>query len=190
MDLRAWLLGTQTDLRTRLMSSVVGRVPPERWHDQAGDSGSSLTWLLLHLARHHDLALSTAIRDKTPRFFEHRTALGLAGATPSTGLEEHEDREASAAIGHEALVAYLDDTFAATERWLQRLSAMALDSVPDTARRLERRALLDPQELDWLFSMWSAKPVHWLVQWPMFGHTQSHFGEAVAVRNRLGFSPF
>jgi hypothetical protein len=81
-------------------------------------------------------------------------------------------------------------TFDATERWLHRLSAMALAVIPDTPRRLQTKALLDPGELDWLFGMWSGHTVDWFVQWPILGHGQGHLGEAIAVRNRMGLSPF
>jgi hypothetical protein len=80
--------------------------------------------------------------------------------------------------------------FDATEQWLQRLSAMAMDSIPDSTRRLTRQGALDPDEFGWLLSMWNGRAVHWLVQWPMLGHANAHIGEAIAVRNRLGYNPF
>ena len=67
---------------------------------------------------------------------------------------------------------------------------MAMDIVPATARRLSGKALLPPDELGWLFSMWSGRSVSWFVQWPIIGHGNAHVGEAVSVRNRLGLSPF
>jgi hypothetical protein len=67
---------------------------------------------------------------------------------------------------------------------------MALDTVPDTERRLTQVAGLDPDELGWLVRMWQGRTVSWLVQWPMLGHVNAHTGEAVSVRNRLGLSPF
>lgn len=190
MDLRIWLLDAHADLRGRLFGSVVNHVPIDRWHEQADGGGSSLTWLLLHLARHHDLALHTAIRDHAPRFTEHAEALGLAGAGAAAGLPEREDRAVAAAVAPDPLLDYVNDVFTTSERWMQRVSAMAMDSVPDVARRLERRAGLDPVELRWLFDMWSGKTVQWFVQWPVLGHGQAHVGEAISIRNRMGFSPF
>jgi hypothetical protein len=67
---------------------------------------------------------------------------------------------------------------------------MALDTIPDTPRRLEHRAGLDPELFPWLFQMWTGRPVHWLVQWPMLGHGNAHVGEAISIRNRMGLSPF
>jgi DinB superfamily len=189
MDLGAWLLDAHTDLRTRLFGSVVQHVPVERWHERADGGGSSITWLLLHLARHHDLALSTSIRDKDPIFLAHRDALGV-GASFGAGLTEREDRDVSAAVSAEPLITYVHAVFDASEKWLQHLSAMALDTIPDTPRRLEHRAGLDPELFPWLYQMWTGRPVHWFVQWPVLGHGNAHVGEAISVRNRMGLSPF
>jgi hypothetical protein len=190
MDLRAWLLAAHDDLRRRLFGSVVEQVPAERWTEQADGGGSSIAWLLLHLARHHDLALATVIRGKPPLYLARAGDLGLAARSPATGLGEREDTGVSEALHLGALVDYLGATLDSGERWLQRLSLMAMDVVPDTARRLQAKALLDPVELDWLFRMWSGRTVDWFVQWPLLGHAQGHVGEAIAVRNRLGLSPF
>jgi DinB superfamily len=190
MDLQKFLLDAHSDLRSRLFGSVIGHVPVERWHDQADGGGSSLTWLLLHTARHQDLALTTVIRNKQPIFFAHRDALGLAESGPAAGLSEKEDPAVSAAVPADALLDYVNAVFAAVRRWLQRLSAMALATVPDAGRRLTRQALLDPSEVGWLYAMWEGHTVEWFVQWPILGHGQSHVGEAISVRNRLGLSPF
>jgi len=192
VDLRSWLLDAHRDMRARLDGAVLAKVPVERWTEQADGGGSSITWLVLHLVRHHDLALHTAVRNRPPLFVQHVEALGLDPAVVSTGagLTEREDQAVSAALLPTALVDYAGAVFDATEQWLQQLSAMAMDSVPDSTRRLTRQAALDPDEFGWLLSMWRDRPVHWLVQWPMLGHANAHIGEAIAVRNRLGHNPF
>lgn len=190
MDLRTWLLDSHADLRSKLTGAVVRQVPAERWAEQADGGGSSITWLLFHLARHHDLALTTAVRDHEPLFVEHRTALGLDGSAPGAGLTEREDHALSLAVDPDALVAYVDAVFDASRHWLDHLSVMALDITPDVLHRLERRAHLPTDELDWLYGMWTGRTVAWLVQWPVIGHGNAHLGEAISVRNRLGLSPF
>jgi hypothetical protein len=192
VDLRSWLLDAHRDMRARLDGAVLAKVPTERWTEQADGGGSSITWLVLHLVRHHDLALNTAIRNRPPLFAQHVETLGLDPAVASTGagLTEREDHTVSAALRPDALVQYATAVFDATEQWLQRLSAMAMDSIPDSPRRLTRQAAIDPDEFGWLLSMWNGRAVHWLVQWPMLGHANAHIGEAVAVRNRLGYNPF
>lgn len=190
MDLRAWLLDAHADLRGRLFSAVVGLVPTDRWTERADGGGSSIAWLLLHLARHQDLAIATAIRNHEPLFLEHRDRLGLADAPTWAGLTEQEHPTQSAAPSPDALVDYVNAVFVATGAWLDKLSAMALESIPDTGRRLEHKALLSPDEVGWLFAMWEGKSVDWFVQWPVLGHGNAHVGEAISVRNRLGLSPF
>ena len=192
VDLRSWLLDAHRDMRARLDGAVLARVPPQRWSEQADGGGSSITWLVLHLVRHHDLALHSAVRNRPPLFAQHVESLGLDPASVSTGagLTEREDEVVSAALRPDALVQYTAAVFDATEQWLQRLSAMAMDSIPDSTRRLTRQAALDPDEFGWLLAMWNDRAVHWLVQWPMLGHANAHIGEAIAVRNRLGYNPF
>lgn len=190
MDLQQFLLDAHADLRSRLFGSVVNHVPVEHWHDQADGGGSSITWLLLHLARHQDLALTTVIRNKPPLFFDHRAGLGLTGAGAAAGLPEREDPAVSGAVDADPLLDYVNAVFAGTKRWLQRLSAMAMATVPDTPGRLTRHAGLDPAEVGWLYSMWTGHTVDWFVQWPIIGHGNAHVGEAISVRNRLGLSPF
>ena len=190
MDLAAWLLDAHRDLRTRLDRQVVQQVPTDRWHELADQGGSSISWIMLHLARHHDLALNTAIRNKAPLFMAHREALGLSSADTGAGVSEKEQPAVTAVLTAEPLMNYVDDVLAAGERWLQRISAMAFDSIPDTGRRLDRLAQLDRTQFDWLYSMWNGRTVNWFVQWPILGHGQSHVGEAISVRNRLGLSPF
>lgn len=192
MDLQAWLLDAHRDLRRRLLGGVVELVPHDRWTEQADGGGSSIAWLVLHLCRHQDLALTTVIRNKQPLFGTHADALGVADddRRAAVGLGEREDRSVTTSLDPDALVAYATATFDATERWLRRLSLMAMAVVPDTPRRLQTKAMLDPGELDWLFGMWSGHTVDWFVQWPILGHGQAHVGEAIAVRNRLGLSPF
>jgi len=190
MDLQQFLLDAHADLRSRLFGAVIDKVPTEQWHDQADGGGSSVTWLLLHMARHQDLALTTVVRNQAPLFMAHQQALGLSGAGTAAGLPEKEDVSHSAAVEAEPLVGFVNAVFDATRRWLQRLSLMAMSTVPDTSRRLTRKAELDPAEVGWLYSMWEGQTVEWFVQWPVLGHGQSHVGEAISVRNRLGLSPF
>ena len=190
MDLHTWLIEAHRDARARLMGAVVSKVPTDRWAEQADGGGSSLTWILLHTARHHDLALNTAIRNGSPLFASHREALGLTSAGASVGLAEREHEATTALVSPDALKQYLTEVLDAGDEWLADLSIQALDTVPDTERRLLTLAHIDPVAYDWLVAMWNTRPVHWLVQWPMLGHLHSHIGEAIAVRNRLGYNPF
>ncbi len=190
MDVHTWIANDLQSVRTKLSDSVLSVIPSQRWVEQADDGGSSIAHLVLHMARHQDLALATAIRNHPPLFVSHSLALGLAEAGPSAGLSEREDPEITAALPLGPLVGYLDAVFAATATWLAGVGTMALDTIPDTSRRLVDKAALSIDDVGWLHRMWADKPVSWLVQWPIIGHGHAHVGEATSVRNRMGLSPF
>lgn len=190
MELLTYLSADLAAVRTKLFASVVDLVPAERWTEQVDGGGSSITHLLLHLARHQDLAVQCAVLDRVPLFFDHREALCLDGTPPSVGLAEREDPAVAEAVDPGALIDYVAAVFDGSEHWLGRVANMALDSIPDTSRRLTNNADLPTDGLDWLHRMWAKRPVWWLAQWPMIGHGNGHVAEAVSVRNRMGLSPF
>jgi hypothetical protein len=190
VDVHTWITNDIDSIRTKLTDSILSVVPEQRWVEQADNGGSSIAHLLLHMARHQDLATTTVIRNHPPLFDAHRAALGFDDARPSTGLAEREDRAVTRAVHLGPLLAYVDAVFTATRTWMDDVGTMALDTTPDTSRRLVDKAGLAVDDVDWLHRMWSDKPVWWLVQWPIIGHGHAHVGEAISVRNRMGLSPF
>jgi len=184
------MLNDVASVRAKVFDAVIARVPSERWTEQADGGGSSIAHVLLHLARHQDLAITTAIRNRPPLYLQHSDALGLSDAPDWAALPEREDPQVSAAVDADALVQYVEAVFATTATWLTRVGSMALDTIPATSRRLVNLAGLPVDRLDWLHRMWDGQPVWWLVQWPVIGHGNAHVGEAISVRNRMGLSPF
>lgn len=190
MDLHQWMLSDLAGVRTKLFDSVVRLVPPERWLEPADGGGSTLTHLLLHVARHQDLAVTTVARDHDALFLAHRVALGLGDVPAGVGLAEREDHDVSALVAPDALLTYVVAVFDATQAWLEPLGSMVLDHVPNSGHRLTHHAHLDEAEFPWLYGMWHDKPLWWFVQWPVLGHGNAHVGEGISVRNRMGLSPF
>ena len=190
MNVHTWIVSDLESVRDKLNGSVLSVVPRQRWVEQADNGGSSIAHLLLHVARHQDLAVATAIRNHPPLFAARRAALGLDDAGPSAGLAEREDAVVTNSLPLDALLAYVDEVFAATRSWLDDVGTMALDTVPDTSHRLVDKADLAVDDVDWLHRMWTDKPVWWLVQWPTVAHGHAHVGEAISIRNRMGLSPF
>jgi hypothetical protein len=190
VDVHSWIAADLHSVRSKLTDSVLGIVPEERWIEQADHGGSSIVHLALHLTRHHDVAVNTAIRNHAPLFSVHRAALGLAEAPPYAGMTEKEDRAVTTAVALPALTAYVDAVFDGTATWMAGVGTMMLDTVPDTSHRLSHHAGLTVDDVGWLHNMWTGKPVWWLIQWPVIGHGHTHVGEAVSVRNRMGLSPF
>lgn len=190
MDVHTWIGNDLDSVRQKLRDSVLSVVPTQRWVEQVDNGGSSIAHVVLHVARHHDLAITTAIRNRPPLFDTHRQALGLVDARPAAGLAEREDPAISSVPNADALTGYLEAVFDATKAWLDEVGTMALDTIPDTSHRLMNKAHLSVDDVGWLHRMWSDKPVWWLVQWPVIGHGHAHVGEAISVRNRMGLSPF
>ncbi len=190
MNVHTWIANDLESVQSKFNDSVLSVVPTQRWVEQADNGGSSIAHLLLHVARHHDLAVTTAIRDHPPLFVAHRAALGLQDAPPYAGLPEREDTALTAVVALDPLVTYVATVFDATRSWLDSVGTMALDTVVDTGRRLTELAALTVDDVGWLHRMWNDKPVWWLVQWPVIGHGHAHAGEAISVRNRMGLSPF
>ena len=189
MDLLGWIAADVASVRTKLFDTIMGLVPPECWHEQADGGGSTIAGLLLHLSRHQDLALNTVIAGRAPLFAGHRDALGLASASTAAGLAERESRELTTAVTTDALTTYVTAVFDSTEAFLGG-GDVDFEAVPDLDGRLRDRAALDVDEVPWLFNMWRGKPAWWLLQWPVVGHGHTHAGEAVSIRNRMGYSPF
>ena len=176
-------------IRAKMTDSVLSVVPRQRWVEQADDGGSSIAHLVLHVARHHDLALTTAIRNK-PRSSMPTAPPWPLRCSPGGGSARAGGPRVSVVLPLDALVEYFDAVFDATAAWLGDVGTMMFDTVPDTSHRLAHKARLSVDDVDWLHRMWSDQPVSWLVQWPIVGHGQAHVGEAISVRNRMGLSPF
>jgi hypothetical protein len=190
MDLHEWMVADLESVRSKLFDSVVSLVPTSRWHEQADGGGTTIAGLLLHVARHQDLAVNTVIRNHQPLFTTHAAALGLANAGPGAALPEREERAVTDLVGDQALLAYVTAVFDGTQQWLGELGNLALDIEPNSGYRLTNKAGLAEADFPWLYGMWTGKAMWWLVQWPVIGHAHAHVGEAISIRNRMGLSPF
>lgn len=190
MDLHQWIAADLAAVRGKLFDSVAGLVPQARWHEQADGGGATIAGLLLHIARHQDLAVHTAVRNHEPLFAVHRHQLGLGQHPAGVGLSESEDRAATAVVPADALLRYVAAVFDSTAAWLADLGTLVLDSVPDTGRHLAEKAGISVEEFPWLHRMWGGQPIWWFVQWPVLGHGNAHVGEGISIRNRMGLSPF
>ncbi|MEQ1874106.1 MAG: DinB family protein [Ilumatobacteraceae bacterium] len=190
MDLHDWMVADLAAVRSKLFDTVVRLVPASRWHEQADGGGSTIAGLLLHVARHQDLAVNTVIRNHDPLFAAHADALGLADAGPGVALPEKEDLAVTSRVSDQALLAYVTAVFDGTQQWLDALGTLALDIEPNCDYRLTHKGGLAESDFPWLYGMWNGKALWWFVQWPVIGHAHAHAGEAISIRNRMGLSPF
>ena len=190
MDLHEWMVSDLASARSKLFDSVIQLVPTQRWCEQADGGGSTIAGLLLHIARHQDLAINTVVRNHEPLFAAHAATLGLADAKPGVGLPEKEDPAVTSRVGADPLLAYITAVFDGTQQWLAGLGTLALDIEPHVDYRLTNKGGLTEADFPWLYNMWNGKTLAWFVQWPVIGHAHAHVGEAISIRNRMGLSPF
>lgn len=187
MTLRHWIEADLDRLWARVHDSVLGVVPADRWTEHADDGGSSLAFLVWHVARHHDLAVNAVVRG-TPQVLEQFGELSRLG-DPPLGLAEQEPAELAERLDPVELVAYFDTVGEATRRWLADVDLAVLAGVPDASAALGRAGVPEA-ELGWLHGMWADQPASFFVQWEAVGHGINHLGEMVSIRNRMGLSPF
>jgi hypothetical protein len=190
VDLRSWIVTDHAAALGRFEQGIVPHVPVERWRERPGAAGSSIAWLLLHLAAHQDLAITTAIQGERPVLAEHRARLGLESAEPRAGLSEAEDVDVTGAIVLPELLPYAQAVHELTASWLETMDLHHLDDVVPSSERLDACAGVTEAAVPWLHRMWDGRTAGWLVQWVAIGHVHSHVGEMVSVRARLGLSPF
>jgi hypothetical protein len=189
VDLRTWVLDDHRSVLERLERGVLGLVPTERWREHVDGGGSSIAWLLLHVAYHQDLAVALCA-DAPVLLEERRDQLGLGGSAPVVGVGETEVAGVADAVDLAGVEDYLRAVHARTAGWLEATGTDGYDAVPDASGFLARRAGITEVDASWLHAMWSGRPVGWFVQWECVGHGHTHVGEMVSVRNRMGLSPF
>ena len=180
-------------VRAKLFDSVAALIPTDRWHDRVDGGGTTVTGLLLHVARHQDLAINGVVGQRDVLYLRHRGALGFDDAPFGAALAEREDDAISARVPAAALLDFVREVFDTTEAWLRGADLRTpetLETLPDTAGGLTEHARLTQDEFPWLYRMWTGQPAWWFIQWPVIGHANAHVGEAISVRNRMGLSPF
>lgn len=189
MDLRTWILADLRSLHDRLAGGVLGHIPASRRAERVDGGGVPPTYILWHLARHHDVAVNGVLR-RSDEVVERWT--GRIGVIDELwrGLAEGEDQDLVSRIDPDAVGQYALAVIDATATWVDESPAPAgLDAVPDSAAALRR--LGTPEDrFDWLYRMWDGKPAAFFLSWEAIGHGVTHTGELVSIRNRMGLSPF
>ena len=178
MDLRNWLVSDASDIRRRLQGQVLDIVPAEL-RDARPGGGNSITWGLFHVTTHAELALATL--NQSP-------VAGEGFLHEWGGLEESEPEWSTDLDPLEVEVRVVE----VIDRIVDLLEQQSLDELDEPIRVADafERAGVNPDHYAWLARMWTDQSNSFLVRWPLLGHVGNHIGELVAVRNRLGLSPF
>lgn len=188
MDLRDWITADLRSVRDRLARGVVGAIPIERWRERDGAGAVAPVSVAWHVARHHDVAINALVRGVPEVLDSWRDRVGVEGDT-WRGLAEQEDPELVDELVPAGVAEYLLAVFDASIDWLTSDPLPDLTHLPDSAAALD--ALGAPRDrFGWLYAMWADKPVEFHLRWEAVGHGYNHLGELVAIRNRMGCSPF
>lgn len=193
MELRTWIVGDLVSLRQRLTHGVLERIPADRRAERADGGGIAPTYVLWHLARHHDVAVNRVLRGVGEVVEGWTDRLGVADDL-WRGLAEGEDADLVAQLDPEAVEGYTLAVLDGTRAWLDDADLSLLDHPPadpglDTDGALA--ALGTPEDrMGWLYDMWRGRPASFFLSWEAIGHGYNHLGELTAIRNRLGLSPF
>jgi hypothetical protein len=175
LTLREWLLAELTDIDTRLRTQVLTPVPPERRLERPG-GGNSIAWAMLHIARHAELAIAV-----------------LGGPAPTArggfGLGEVEPETWPHAFDPGELERRVLTVTASARVLLEAIEVDSFDQAPEVSAVLEA-AEVPRDQFGWLYDQWESRPRAFFVSWPLLGHQTNHIGEMIAVRNRLGLSPY
>ena len=189
MELRTWIVGDLVSLRQRLAGGVLARIPLDRRAERVDGGGIAPTYILWHLARHHDVAVNRVLRgtDEVVADWTHR--LGVASDL-WRGLAEGEDTDLVDQLDPEAVEGYTLAVLDGTRAWLDEADLSILDgSELDTDTALA--AIGTPEDrMDWLYDMWRGRPASFFLSWEAVGHGVNHLGELTSIRNRMGLSPF
>lgn len=188
MDLRSWMAADLASFRRRLVGGVLSIIPHERRAERIDGGGIAPTYILWHLARHHDVSVNRIVRGVDEVVGGWTDRLGVADNL-WRGLAEGEDGEMVDALDPEAVDAYTLAVIDSTSAWIDSADLAVLDTKPDSDAALQ--ALGVPEDrFDWLYGMWHGQPASFFVSWEGIDHSVSHLGELVSIRNRMGLSPF
>jgi hypothetical protein len=173
--LRDWLLTELGDIDARLRTQVLAPVPPERRFERPG-GGNSIAWAMLHIARHAELAVAVL---GGPAPTAHG-AFGLGEVEPEAwppGFERGEPEQRLLSVT------------ASAQELLTTIDLNALGGHPEVRAVLEH-AGVPRDQFGWLYDQWESRSRAFFIRWPLLSHQTNHIGEMIAVRNRLGLSPY
>ncbi|MDG1410023.1 MAG: hypothetical protein P8L46_01850 [Acidimicrobiales bacterium] len=188
MELRSWITGDLMSLNNRVENGVLNIIPPERMAERVDDGGIAPVYALWHAARHQDVAVNSVLRGTDQVLTKWGERVGATEAT-WRGLAEAEDLDLVPHLAPRAVGDYYLAVIDETLRWVADADLSVLDTTPDSTAALAKIGTPTDQ-FDWLYAMWDGKPGYFFLAWEAVGHGYNHLGELVAVRNRMGLSPF
>ena len=187
MELSTWIDDELATVEQRITTQVLDLVPAERLGEKL-EGSSSLTFLLWHISRHHDLAVNAVLLGRA-QILESFGDVANTPPPPGAGLPEAEDASFTSQLDPDVVIGYHAAVVAATRRWVTTGDLSILDTVVDGPGALTAAGVSE-EDYPWLHRMWGGKTGAFFARWEAALHEINHLGEMVAVRNRMGLSPF
>ena len=164
MDLSDWVTGELQSLRQRLAGGVLEQIPPERHSEYVDGGGVPVTYVLWHLARHHDVAVNRLLRGRPEVVGEWTDRLGVS-TDLWRGLAEGEDQDLVADLDPVTVSDYTLAVIDESIGWTRTADLTTIDHVPDSGAALADLGAPE-NSFDWLYSMWAGKPGSLSVRMP------------------------
>jgi hypothetical protein len=188
VDLRTWISDDIGSLRNRLDGGVLSVIPHDRRTERVDGGGIAPIYVLWHMARHQDVAVNRVLAHTDEVVEAWTDRLGV-DTDLWRGLAEAEDGDLVEILDPEAVDGYMLAVLDRSAAWLADADLGDLDATAETDEAL-RGLGLPEDRFDWLYNMWRGKPRSFFLSWEAIGHGYNHLGELIAIRNRMGLSPF
>jgi hypothetical protein len=192
MDAIEFFLFRHSRLHGALTDNLVSDLTDEHLRRRPHPGVNTLAWLLWHMARNEDVAVSRFVV-RQPQLFDEggwSARLGVPRRDVGTSMTQDEVSDLSAGIDLVELSAYWRAIGERTQHLLQGLSATDLDEVNEAAyaeRVLADEQFLSPRAAWALDAVVSGKTRGQTLATLGLTHPYTHLGEARVVRGLLGF---
>jgi hypothetical protein len=192
VDVVQYFLPYHDVVHVRWKAQLVAGLTPEQIRARPHPAVNSIAWLLWHVARTEDVAVSAfvAIRPQLAEEEDWFTRLNVPRRDIGTGMTDDEVVELGAQIDLEALDAYWDAISKRTRSIVEHLDPAELDEVVDPAYAREaivRGGLLqETQQFAW--EGWQRGHTRgYFLNYLAAAHVTEHMGEARVARALHGF---
>ena len=151
---------------------------------------NSIAWLIWHMARAEDLAVSRLVARRPPVISDGAwpVRLGVSRRDVGTGMTDDEVADLSARLNLDGLRSYWDAVGERTVSVVQALSPEQLDEInePEYVRQICAEDGLFVDEAGWVITYLEGKTKGLMLSQLALSHLFSHIGEARVTRALFG----
>ncbi|HLF69623.1 MAG TPA: DinB family protein [Actinomycetota bacterium] len=148
-------------------------------------TGNSIAWVMWHLARIEDMAVTSVIRREPQVFLSFGSRLGTKQTGTGNSFGDEELAELTDSLDVVVLLEYWREIGVGTRDWL---GSVTLEELTKPIS-FEELAKVFPEGVVGIPSYsvrdWDGKPPAYLLKWPVILHGYIHIGEMVTIRGSL-----